>query len=630
MVPAVIAGCLSGCGASDASRPQTIPVRHITVDRWPESVGQGATWAELQAAQQEAHERYLAKEQEGYQWFAHSGNGTAGVPFILLRLLPELYPDIFGKPEEHFSPFGYVVDTGDPQRPLPLGLGWQPGADGSVNVVTLTCGACHIGYVRLEDRKVLPLVGSPNTRVDVRKWRHAFELAAQKIQAEGPYKTSIKLNELLAAKPTDYFYGQRTSRGEPAAKGVEEGERQFFSKAAELVLTAFVERTLAGQAAVTKQKQTSYSKPNAPPLDGGSPGQSDGSGDLIPKLLQFDLVHSEYGATPTNAQVASALEDFTKRETFPALPMRKATVTDILSTWCQNEHLLAQIDGTVKSPFYRNIAAILAVVGDPHAVNYENARVCADFLNDLPPPAYPFKVDMRRARRGRALFQQHCALCHKPQNTVVYRARPSNSNAWQPPGIGTDANRAEVLNEDGVALFVRYFRESVPADYSITGADGAQIRPRELPDDSIIVDRSQPDNQGYVTDALHGLWARGPYLHNGSVPTVWHLLVPSSRPKEFLRGSISFDQAYIGWQWDCQHRDEILKSDPQSIVFDTHWDGASNFGHDRDLTVDTQGRIVREGWDEFERDGVWKVRLDWSGPEHQYALDDLLEYLKTL
>jgi mono/diheme cytochrome c family protein len=364
-------------------------------------------------------------------------------------------------------------------------------------------------------------------------------------------------------------------------------------------------------------------------LDGRSPGQSDGSGDLIPKLLQLDLLRRKYGPKPTGAEFEMALAEF-KATTFNELPTGKATVTDILSTWRQNEHPLAQIDGTVKSPFYRNIAAILAVVGDPHAVNYENASVCANFLNELPPPAYPFDVDMRRASRGRVLFQRHCAVCHKPQNTVVYRARPSNSATWWPPGIGTDANRAEVLNEAGVALFVRYFRESVPTDYSFTDADGAKIRPRQLPDDSIIIDRSHPEDQGYVADALNGLWARGPYLHNGSVPTVRHLLVPNSRPNKFVRGSISFDQADLGWQWDPAHLEEICKSDPQSVEFDTHWDGASNSGHDRDLTVDVEGRIVRESWDEFERNGTWKVRLDWSGPEHRYALDDLLEYLKTL
>ena len=35
-------------------------------------------------------------------------------------------------------------------------------------------------------------------------------------------------------------------------------------------------------------------------------------------------------------------------------------------------------------------------------------------------------------------------------------------------------------------------------------------------DDEIVIDRSSPENQGYVTDALNGVWARAPYLHNGS------------------------------------------------------------------------------------------------------------------
>src|SRR6185503_10387173 len=42
---------------------------------------------------------------------------------------------------------------------------------------------------------------------------------------------------------------------------------------------------------------------------------------------------------------------------------------------------------------------------------------------------------------------------------------------------------------------------------------------------------------GYVATELTGLWLKGPYLHNGSVPTLRDLLNPSGeRPKTFHRG----------------------------------------------------------------------------------------------
>jgi processive rubber oxygenase RoxA-like protein len=48
---------------------------------------------------------------------------------------------------------------------------------------------------------------------------------------------------------------------------------------------------------------------------------------------------------------------------------------------------------------------------------------------------------------------------------------------------------------------------------------------------------------GYATQPLDGIWARGPYLHGGSVPTMWDLLTPAEqRPKAFTRGGDKYDQ----------------------------------------------------------------------------------------
>ena len=92
--------------------------------------------------------------------------------------------------------------------------------------------------------------------------------------------------------------------------------------------------------------------------------------------------------------------------------------------------------------------------------------------------------------------------------------------------IGTDPNRSRVLNADGLALFLSHFVASVPADYEATDAKGVKYKPSALAPSDILYDRSKPEDQGYVTNALEGLWARAPYLHNGAVPTVYHVLVP--------------------------------------------------------------------------------------------------------
>jgi len=571
------------------------------------------------AEEKAAYDGYLKTHASDYDWFAHASDAYGGgIPLILLRSLPDLAPDIFGKPEEQFARFGFLPDA-DSGSPLPLGLSWDS-MDAAhpaqqFHPVALTCGACHIGRVRLDNGSYMTLVGAPNTQIDVRKWRKAFEQTAHQLLGTPTdiAAAADRLRKVISSKPPNYYY--RNYRG--VADPVEGGERQAFlstaggKDVAAAILTAFAGKVLLGELATNKEKATSYSKSNAPPLDGGSPGQSDGSGDLIPRLLLLDTVMT-VGPEKTFQTFAAT--------NFPALPVQLATVTDILSTWqMANEHV-AQVDGSVKSPVFRNVAASLAVAGDPSMVNIQNAGITAQFISHLPPPAYPFAIDADMASRGKALFKDNCAGCH----------RTFNGNLYSVQQIGTDPNRSRVLNADALSLFVKHFIASVPADYEVTDASGAKIKLHDVSPDEVIVNRTELANQGYVTNALDGAWARAPYLHNGSVPTLYHLLVPSERPAKFVRGSISYDGAKVGYQWDATKYDALRSADATAAVFDTSWDSSSNGGHDKNLTIDQAGKILRIGWEGSPQPGEVHVRLDWSGQDNKKALADLLEYLKTI
>jgi hypothetical protein len=48
---------------------------------------------------------------------------------------------------------------------------------------------------------------------------------------------------------------------------------------------------------------------------------------------------------------------------------------------------------------------------------------------------------------------------------------------------------------------------------------------------------------GYTAQPLHGVWASGPYFHNGSVPTVWDVLKPSDRPDVWRRQQVPENEA---------------------------------------------------------------------------------------
>ena len=73
----------------------------------------------------------------------------------------------------------------------------------------------------------------------------------------------------------------------------------------------------------------------------------------------------------------------------------------------------------------------------------------------------------------------------------------------------------------------------------------------------------------YFAATLHGVWARSPYLHNGSVRTMQELLSPpAQRAKTFHRGSREYDPGQLGY------------TDSGTYVFETSASGNSNAGHD--------------------------------------------------
>jgi hypothetical protein len=75
--------------------------------------------------------------------------------------------------------------------------------------------------------------------------------------------------------------------------------------------------------------------------------------------------------------------------------------------------------------------------------------------------------------------------------------------------------------------------------------------------------------QRYWAPSLAGVWARSPYLHNGSVRTMQELLSPAAaRARSFRRGSRVYDTAKVGY------------TDEGVYVLDTTAVGSSNAGHE--------------------------------------------------
>jgi len=74
----------------------------------------------------------------------------------------------------------------------------------------------------------------------------------------------------------------------------------------------------------------------------------------------------------------------------------------------------------------------------------------------------------------------------------------------------------------------------------------------------------------YKARPLDGIWATAPYLHNGSVPTLWDLMLPEAQRKpRFYVGSPKFDPVNVGLNTKVQ----------TNFLLDTSKPGNANTGH---------------------------------------------------
>lgn len=90
------------------------------------------------------------------------------------------------------------------------------------------------------------------------------------------------------------------------------------------------------------------------------------------------------------------------------------------------------------------------------------------------------------------------------------------------------------------------------------------------------IKKCPPKRASYKSRPLNGIWATAPYLHNGSVPTLWQLLKkPADRVKSFMVGSRDFDPKEVGFKYKAG---DYGANDPK-FRLDTRLPGNRNTGH---------------------------------------------------
>jgi hypothetical protein len=241
-------------------------------------------------------------------------------------------------------------------------------------------------------------------------------------------------------------------------------------------------------------------------------------------------------------------------------PAERIGSADYPSLWNQapREGMHLHWDGDNDSVDERNLSAALGAGVTPVTVDHASLKRVRDWIWTLPPPKYPFAVDSTLAARGAAVYQQHCLACH-----ADHRFRDGVK-------VGTQVGLVEDRDRIGTDS---YRLDSYTA---IFAANQAGLYP-----DSPYRFSHFRKTRGYANQPLDGIWLRGPYLHNGSVPTLRDLLdPPDQRPSVFFRGYDVFDPMNVGFV------SSVAEADGHKFFrYDTSVPGNSNSGHGYGTTL---------------------------------------------
>ena len=227
----------------------------------------------------------------------------------------------------------------------------------------------------------------------------------------------------------------------------------------------------------------------------------------------------------------------------------------------------------------------------------DNLVKIESLLDRLAPPQWPEdvlgKIDRKKAAQGKVLFALYCMSCH---NAYPYTWTEANTygKRWIQVGMvpqtymGTDqgqftdlkpyANTGQlagqlpppdrgkaILPTDALYVILRQeILAKALAKVELSDAQSVQLHGyRVLP-------VPNPPAGVYKAAPREGVWATPPFMHNGSVPNLYEMLIPAKeRSKKFCIGR-EFDPVRVGL-------DTSGKSG--CFLLDTSLPGNSNAGH---------------------------------------------------
>jgi len=485
--------------------------------------------------------------QEDMDFFLHGSMSTEVIPEIVLRAFFQTYPDLF--PNQNLSQFGLIPD---PKFGWPIGFSRKNVTHlGGQSAIGVNCAACHVAEITSPSNPNPVRVLGVTSHFDAEAYFGTVTVATFRTADPANMRrfasAYLSLADPLSGEKEDRLLEMQWRRQEKAitavmsgdpmgSKNVAPGElhliaaddlrlnRKFLDKGDLAAWSHSILKLFHNMRAALHIPDKIPEK--APPSSG--PGRNDAFGLLSAGLLDAPQ---------------------------PYAPVKYGLVWNVT-----NRHWV-HWDGNTRSPIGRNLLASLGLGAPLHGkhgeLDFASVKHQTDLSELIQPPRYPFAIDQTAAKRGSTHYQAQCVSCHGGVE--------SDARLYSVTQVGTDPLRAQLFTQLQADRFNKFLSELETTGY-VPGKE-AGLR----------------STGKYWAASMGGVWARSPYLHNGSVRTMQDLLMPpEKRPKTFHRGSRTYDESQMGY------------TDAGTYLFDTAKPGNSNSGHNygTDLTADQKRDLI--------------------------------------
>jgi hypothetical protein len=468
------------------------------------------------------------------EFFLHGSMSAEVVPEPVLRAFIRAYPDLFPSPD--LSHLGLLPD---PQFGWPVGFSRKTVSHlGGLPAVGVNCASCHVGEITPPDGGAPVRVLGMTSHFDVEGFFGAVIIST--------FRTAdpTNMNQFLAA-----YLAVNDPAGGAKEQALFQAEwRKQQQKIADAIAADPAGARDVAPGALFNQISGDELRLNGKRLARGAD---------LPALAHatLKLFHNMRAAlhVPDQPPPASPPNGPGRNDPWRILSYSLLGVVTQPApvkfgiVWDEDQRRWVHFDANTRSPIVRNLAASLGLgaplIGHHGDVDFAGLQRQTALSQVIRPPHYPWAIDPVAARRGARTYYAICASCHNG---------PLTDQRLHPPAeIQTDRNRATIFTPEVADGFNRFF-----AQLQIPGYEPPSPPPLRA-------------TQQYWAAGLAGVWARSPYLHNGSVRTMQELLTPpDDRAKTFHRGARVYDAAQMGY------------TDEGAYVLDTGGPGNANTGHD--------------------------------------------------